>query len=131
MKQKLFAFLTILVVFAMLPGPVLAAPLSARSTLHGSAPTWANSANFTGAADPNGGVGFRVYLGWRNGGAAEAFARSVSDPNSSQYRQYVTAAQFRKTFAPSQLQVKAVQSWLKSLGIYGGLHSHEQSLCRG
>src|SRR3954464_12424627 len=62
---------------------------SQRSTLHGSAPAWANSKNLTGAADPNGGVGFRVYLGWKDANAAEALARAVSDPKSPSYRQFV------------------------------------------
>src|ERR1051326_7628520 len=114
MKQKLFALLTILVVVAMVPGAALAAS-SNNAVLHGSAPAWANSKNFVGAADPNSTVGFRMYLGWQNGDAA-ALARSVSDPHSAQYGQYLTAAQFRKQFSPSQAQVGAVQSWLKSQG---------------
>ena len=116
MKHKMFTFLAILVVIAMLPGTAIAAPSSPRSTLHGSAPAWANSVNFKGAADPNGTVGFRVYLGWQNAAAAGAFARAVSDPNSPQYGHYLTSAQFRNQFAPSQSQVGAVQSWLKSQG---------------
>jgi subtilase family serine protease len=116
MKHKMFTVLAILVVIAMLPGTAIAAPSSPRSTLHGSAPAWANSVNFKGAADPNGTVGFRVYLGWQNAAAAGAFARAVSDPNSPQYGHYLTSAQFRNQFAPSQSQVGAVQSWLKSQG---------------
>src|SRR5262245_20401117 len=114
MKQRFFTFLTILAIVAMLPGTAFAAS-SNNAVLHGSAPAWANSKNFAGAADPNSSVGFRVYLGWQNGDAA-AFARSVSDPHSAQYGQYLTPAQFRKQFSPSQAQVGAVQSWLKSQG---------------
>lgn len=113
MKQTVFTILATPMVVAMLSGSALAAqPL----TLHGSAPAWANSNNFAGAADPNAYVGFRVYLGWNNADAAEALARATSDPQSSQYGQYLTPAQFRKQFAPSQAQVGAVQSWLKSQG---------------
>ena len=115
MKQKLFNVLVVLMVIAMLPGVAMAAP-SANSILHGSAPAWANSKNYAGAADPNGAVGFRVYLGWQNSDAAAAFARAVSDPNSSQYGKYINSAQFRKQFSPSQSQVGAVQTWLKSQG---------------
>ncbi len=89
---------------------------SGRVTLHGSAPSWANAKNYQGAADPTADVGFRVYLGWNNSSAAEALARAVSDPHSSSYGQYLTPAQFRQQFAPSQAQVGAVQSWLKSQG---------------
>src|SRR5918911_998047 len=95
------------------PLAVEAAP-AARATLNGSAPKWANAANFTGAADPTGSVGFRVYLGWTSPAAAEALARSVSDPRSPSYGQYQSPVQFRQQFAPSQAQVGAVQSWLRS-----------------
>src|SRR6185369_11379943 len=115
MKQKIYAALAILMIMAMLPGSALAAP-SPNTPLHGSAPTWANSKNYKSAADPNEYIGFRVYLGWTNADAAAALAQAVSDPNSSQYHQYLTPAQFRKQFAPSQSQVGAVQSWLKSQG---------------
>ena len=56
---------------------------SARTTLRGSAPAWANSHNLAGNADPASAVGFRVYLGWKSG--AESLARSVSDPHSASY----------------------------------------------
>src|SRR6266487_4663740 len=87
---------------------------SDRATLHGSAPAWANSHNLAGNADPASAVGFRVYLGWQNG--AGPLARSVSDPQSASYAHYLTPAQFRQQFAPSQAQVGAVQSWLRSQG---------------
>src|SRR5205085_5513918 len=35
---------------------------------------------------------------------------------STSYRHYLTAQQFRQQFAPSQAQVSAVQSWLRSQG---------------
>ena len=53
---------------------------SGRSTLVGSAPTWANSKNYQSAANPTIDVGFRVYLGWNNPSAVEALAQAVSDP---------------------------------------------------
>ncbi len=89
---------------------------SERVTLPGSAPAWANSHNLAGNADPASSVGFRVYLGWQNGGAAESLARSVTDPHSASYAHYLTPAQFRQRFAASQGQVGAVQSWLRSQG---------------
>jgi subtilase family serine protease len=61
-------------------------------------------------------IGFRVYLGWNNPTAAVALAQAVSDPHSSSYRQYLTPGRFRQQFAPSQAQVAAVQSWLRSQG---------------
>src|SRR6267378_5257159 len=100
---------------------------SGRSTLAGSAPAWANSKNYVAAADPTIDVGFRVYLGWNNPSAVEALARAVSDPKSSSYGQYLTPQQFRQQFAPSQSQVGAVQSWLKSQGLsveYTPMNNH-------
>jgi subtilase family serine protease len=114
MKQKIFTLLVVLFMVATLPNS--AAFAASSTTLQGSAPAWAKLSNFTGAADPNGGVGFRVYLGWKNASAAQALAQAVSDPTSSSYRQYVNSAQFRQQFAPSQQDVKAVQSWLKGQG---------------
>jgi subtilase family serine protease len=89
---------------------------SGSTTLHGSAPSWANAKNYQGAADPTADIGFRVYLGWNNPSAVAALAQAVSDPHSSSYGKYLTPAQFRQQFAPSQAQVGAVQSWLKSQG---------------
>ncbi len=114
MKKKVFTFLVMVLLVATLPNS--AAFAASGSVLHGSAPAWANSHNFTGAADPTGSVGFRVYLGWQNAAGAESLARAVSDPSSSSYGKYLTPAQFRQKFAPSQSDVQAVQSWLKSQG---------------
>src|SRR5881409_3303906 len=89
---------------------------SGRSTLVGSAPTWANSKNYQSAANPTIDVGFRVYLAWNNPSAVEALAKAVSDPKSSSYGKYLTAQQFRQQFAPSQEAVHDVQTWLSSQG---------------
>jgi subtilase family serine protease len=105
--------------FSVTLGAVLpsahAAP-AGRSTLAGSAPKWAQSAPQIGRADPSTVVGFRVYLGWQGGDAAANLARAVSDPTGSLYRHYLTAADFRRQFAPAQAQVGAVQSWLRTNG---------------
>jgi subtilase family serine protease len=97
-------------------GAAQAARQGDRATLPGSKPGWANSHNFTGAADLAGSVGFRVYLGWSNSTQAESLARAVSDPSSSSYGRYLTPSEFRRQFAPSRSQVEAVQSWLRSQG---------------
>src|SRR5256884_6804280 len=95
--------------------PVAAAP-SDRATLAGSVPAWATSANFKTAVAATDSIGFRVYLGWNNPSAVEALAGAVSNPKSPSYGQYLTPQQFRQQFAPSQSQVGAGQSWLKSQG---------------
>jgi subtilase family serine protease len=104
--------------FAMLGnfGPSVRAASSGRTLLAGSIPAWANAKNYAAAANPNDAVGFRLYLGWNNPSAVEALSQAVSNPHSSSYGQYLTPAQFRQQFAPSQAQVNAVQSWLRNQG---------------
>jgi subtilase family serine protease len=105
----------ILALSALNAGMAVAAP-AGRTSLQGSIPSWAKAGNVKGATDRSSAVGFRVYLGWQNQAGAEALARAVSDPRSSQYGRYVTPAQFRQKFAPTQAQVTAVQDWLRSAG---------------
>jgi subtilase family serine protease len=112
--KKTLAILTLVLSILMLAAPAFAA--SNRITLPGSKPAWANAKNYKGPADPTAYIGFRVYLGWNNPSAVEAFARAVSDPRSPSYGQYLTPAKFRQQFAPSQAQVGAVQAWLRSQG---------------
>jgi len=68
-------FVSILAVAGLIVGLAASqASSSDRSTLHGSAPPWANSHNQAGNADPASSVGFRVYLGWKAGAEAAAKA---------------------------------------------------------
>ena len=55
---------------------------SSRSSLAGTKPSWATSKALVRHASPTQTVGFRIYLGWRNGAAAEALAAAVSNPRS-------------------------------------------------
>src|SRR3989442_11585798 len=112
----LFVLVLVVSLNASFEGLFAQAGNSSRSTLVGSAPTWANNSNYQGTADPTSYVGFRVYLAWNNPSAVEALAQAVSDPHSPSYGQYLTSAQFRQQFAPSQSQVGMVQSWLRSQG---------------
>ncbi len=114
MKKRLFAVVVVLLMVFTLPST--AAFAASRTTLPGSVPSWATTANFVSAANPNSVIGFRVYLGWQNSAGAEALARAVSDPHSASYGQYLTASQFRQQFAPSAADAGAVQSWLTSQG---------------
>ncbi|HEY8846738.1 MAG TPA: protease pro-enzyme activation domain-containing protein, partial [Candidatus Limnocylindrales bacterium] len=94
----------------------IVAATTGRIRLAGSTPGWAQAANVKGSVSASAAVGFRVYLGWRNPAAAAALARAVSDPRSSSYGKFLTPAQFRLKFAPTQAQVGAVQAWLKARG---------------
>ncbi len=109
------ALTSALLVAGLVTGSASAAP-SGRATLTGSIPSWASSANFKQASDTTASVGFRVYLGWTDETGAANLALAVSSPRSASYRQYLSPAQFRQQFAPSQSSVGAVQSWLRSQG---------------
>ena len=87
-----------------------------RATLPGTRPSWADAKHFVRAANGAGGVHFRVYLRWQHANDAKALARAASDPRSRSYGDYLTPAQFRDRFAPSQGQVGAVRSWLGHQG---------------
>lgn len=119
-RRRLFGIVAALALvgFTLLGGSMLSthAASSGRTTLQGSAPGWANSKNYVGKADPSADIGFRLYLSWNNPSSVAALAQAVSNPHNASYGQYLTPAQFRQRFAPSQAQVGAVQSWLRSQG---------------
>ena len=93
-----------------------AAAQSSRATIAGQVPPWATSANFKSATATSDWIGFRVYLGFNNPSAVQSLAEAVSNPKSAQYRQYLTPAQFRQQFSPSQASVNAVKTWLAGQG---------------
>ncbi|HEU5416832.1 MAG TPA: S53 family peptidase [Streptosporangiaceae bacterium] len=98
-------------------GTALAAvPAQAASvrSLTGSRPAWATAKALSGKTAGSSHMGFRVYLGWRSD--PTSLIRAVTTPGSSQYRHFVTAAQFRSEFAPTSASVQAVQQWLTSAG---------------
>jgi subtilase family serine protease len=100
-------------------GYALAQPSSSgHVVLAGSKPSWAKPSNFVGPANSTASVGFRVYLGWRDYSAVQALATAVSDPRSPSYGHYLSPAQFRKQFAPTEGSVGAVKSWLVSQGFH-------------
>lgn len=100
----------------LVAGFTLAGAAQTKAKLPGSVPSWANANNYATAANNADTIGFRVYLGWNDSSAVEALAQSVSNPADANYGRYLTPAQFRQQFAPSQAQVGAVQAWLRSQG---------------
>lgn len=92
---------------------------ASRTILKGSAPSWATAAAAVGPAKATTGMSVRVYLAPRGGQAAlEAAVSAVSTPGNSQYRQFITPAQFRARFGPSGAAVSAVRSWLSNAGLH-------------
>ena len=78
-------------------GTALAAP-GGHHALDGSVPSWAVSRNKVGAASSTQQVTFRVYLDYRGGDAAAAYARAVSTPGNADFGHFLTPAQFRARF---------------------------------
>lgn len=96
-------------------GSALAAT-SGPHALPGSVPSWAVAKNRAASSDATQQVTFRVYLNYRGGDAAAAYASSVSTPGSANYKKFLTPAQFRAQFSPAQADVNSVSAWLKSQG---------------
>ena len=87
-----------------------------RTVLPGSQPAWANSQALRSPALGSDYVNIRVYLGWRDEAAAQRTAQAVSTPGSSSYRHFLTPAQFRQQFSPTQSSALAVQKFLRDAG---------------
>lgn len=86
-----------------------------RATLD-AAPAWTTGAQQVGETPASAVQRMSVVLKLRDAQGAEALARAVSDPASVSYGHYVSAAQWRSRFAPTDAQVGAVVSWLKTQG---------------
>ena len=108
--------------------PVLAAGLtvsagvagaaeSARHTLAGTTPQWANAHQRSGSATGSAAVTGRIWLQYNDAAQALLLAKAVSDPQSASYRQFITAAQFNARFRPTDAQVASVTGWLTSVGL--------------
>jgi subtilase family serine protease len=83
---------------------------ASRHVLPGTLPAWTSAVPKAKAA--NGQVGVKVWLTPRNAAQLDALAKAVSDPASSQYRQFLTPGAYRAQFAPTQAQVSQVAQWL-------------------
>jgi subtilase family serine protease len=81
-----------------------------------SSPGWLTHAAKVGPATGN--VQARVYLAPNGGLAAlQSFATAVSTPGSSQYRQFLTPAQYHARFDAGASTVSAVTGWLTGAGL--------------
>ena len=99
---------------------------SGPHALPGSVPSWAVAKNRVASTDTTQQVTFRVYLNYRGGDAAAAYAKAVSTPGNASYGKFLTPAQFRSKFSPAQSDVNAVSSWLKSQGFSLGARPANQ-----
>ncbi|MEZ0108514.1 subtilase family serine protease [Catenulispora sp. EB89] len=109
-------------------GVALAAPSNAdsgSSTLAGSTPAYATASADLGQTGTAATLSVRVYLSGQDAAGLEAYARAVSDPSSSTYKHYLSAAQVQSRFGASQKQIDAVTAWLKKSGLnVAGTNTH-------
>jgi len=94
-----------------------AASTGARHAIAGSHPNWAVASRRVGGVDAAGDIVVRVYLRGADDAGLEAVARAVSDPHSSSYHQFLSPADVRARFAPTDATVATVESWLQSSGL--------------
>ncbi len=95
--------------------PAIAAT-DGRATIPRSHPDWATAHSLVTATDPQSRLSFRVHLKMRDQAGAEALARAVSDPKSPSFRDFLSTAQVRDRFAPTQQTVDSVRQWLSDSG---------------
>lgn len=105
----------VLAIAFAVPSTANAAESGGRHVLNGK-PAWAAQAARVGAVPASTGLNFKVVLNLRDEAGAEALATAVATPGSANYHKYVTAAQWRSRFAPTDAQVAQVTGWLKSQG---------------
>ncbi|CCH76713.1 putative subtilase family serine protease,secreted [Nostocoides japonicum T1-X7] len=81
-------------------------------------PAWTATAHHVGAVSSGTAQHLSVVLALRDAAGAEALADAVSTPGNAQYGRYLTPAQWRARFAPTDAQVKTVRDWLTSNGFH-------------
>ena len=114
--------ISVLAVLALCAGTaaVTAMPAGAgqaRATIAGSRPSWATARNRKSSAKGSDRISIRVYLNLRNRAGLDAVATAVSNPKSASYHHYLSTAQMKANFDPTDASVASVQSWLRSQGL--------------
>lgn len=100
----------------------LAPPVAAsdRVKLRGSVPAYADPGAETGRVPASRRLSFHVVLGLRDRKRAKTLAKRVSDPRSDSYREFVSAAEFRRRYSWRQSEIVPVKRWLRGRGLSVG-----------
>ena len=118
------SFARVVLTIALLGGAALGIPsamaASAASKRVGAAPRYPSGARSVGALSASTKVPILVTLSPRDPAALARYAAAVSQPGSSLYRHFLTVAQFRARFAPTNQQIAAVEASLRSHGLAPG-----------
>ncbi len=101
------------------PAPAaLAQTATARATLAGTHPAWANDSRRSAVAPAtSGAVSVKVYLAGQDPDGLAAVAAEVSTPSSALYGQYLSPEEVRARFGPSDGAISAVRAWLTGAGL--------------
>lgn len=79
--------------------------------------TLPQGAELLGRAAPAEAVGVVIGFPWRDRRELERFLRAVRDPQAPEYGQYLSAAEFRRRFAPRAREVAATARYLRRAGL--------------
>src|SRR5664279_5568674 len=96
------------------------AATSERAPVTVASPEWATPTADQGPAAPESPMQLTVVLNLRDEAAATTLVGTVSDPSSTEFGHYLTAAEFRDRFAPTDAQLAAVSSWLTGAALTVG-----------
>src|ERR1700733_15017037 len=96
----------------------MAAPVTPRRV--GAPPSYPRGARAVGALPSATTIPILVALSPRDPAALASYASAVSEPGSSLYHHFLTVAQFRATFAPTNQQIAGVEASLRSHGLAPG-----------
>ena len=88
-----------------------------RHTFQGTKPSWEAAVPNTGTVPASQSTTAMVWLAPNDLSGLTALAKAVSDPSSSQFRQYISHAQYMSRFATTASQLSAVEAWLKQAGL--------------
>lgn len=104
-------------VFAIAGPDAAASPATPRLVLRNSAPRWVEGTASASATAADAPVDIRVFLAPRGGQPAlDAAVAAVSTPGGAQYRHFLSPAQYRQRFAPTDEALSSVRSWLATNG---------------
>jgi subtilase family serine protease len=87
-----------------------------RKAIAHTHPSWAVAAKRL-SSTASGTVSARVYLAPNHASSLAGAVAAISDPRSSSYRHFRSAASVRAEFAPTSAEVASVRSWLTSSGL--------------
>ena len=102
-----------------------------RTTLPGSTPAWATAAHRVGPANGSRRSASASTCDNRDAAGAAAYARAVSTKGSALYGKFLTPAQYRSRFSPTDAAVSGVKTWLRGQGFTIGVGPDQQQVRRG